>query len=388
MRKIAIIGSGIAGLVLGNFLREFNLNFKIIETKKEINPHEGYGIQLSTNSIKILNKIGFNKFDKDKFFNPKKVCFKSLNNQKLISEIDINTFNNENELYTCLRRPSLLKFLSKDLSEFIEFDKYVTNLEHSENKIKINFRDGSSENFDFLVIATGMDSNAKKFVCENSTNPHYSDSIAIRATFKDDLKIIDKENISLFLGNNAHLVTYPINKNQDLNAVLITKLQVEKDPYYKWRYSEEEQKLISSTLNEKLYIHNKDFKYVFEKRFNWWPINIDKNFAHPKFKNVFVIGDALFSNLPTLAQGAAQAIESAFEVSNYFRAADYFDLQSYYRRRIKRLNLIDRRTRINYFIFHLSNPFLILIRNIFLKFFSKNKFFLNQYLGKVYKTNW
>tara|TARA_B100000315_G_scaffold203586_1_gene196655 strand:+ start:423 stop:560 length:138 start_codon:yes stop_codon:yes gene_type:complete len=38
MRKIAIIGSGIAGLVLGNFLREFNLNFKIFETKKEINP--------------------------------------------------------------------------------------------------------------------------------------------------------------------------------------------------------------------------------------------------------------------------------------------------------------------------------------------------------------
>ena len=59
MRKIAIIGSGIAGLVLGNFLREFNVNFKIFETKKEINPHEGYGIQLSTNSIKILNKIGF-----------------------------------------------------------------------------------------------------------------------------------------------------------------------------------------------------------------------------------------------------------------------------------------------------------------------------------------
>ena len=114
MRKIAIIGSGIAGLVLGNFLKEFNLNFKIFETKKEINPHEGYGIQLSTNSIKILNKIGFNNFDKDKFFNPKKVCFKSLNNQKLISEINIYTFNNENELYTCLRRPSLLKFLSKD----------------------------------------------------------------------------------------------------------------------------------------------------------------------------------------------------------------------------------------------------------------------------------
>ena len=195
MRKIAIIGSGIAGLVLGNFLREFNLNFKIFEIKKEINPHGGYGIQLSTNSIKILNKIGFNNFDKDKFFNPKKVCFKSLSNQKLISEININTFNNENELYTCLRRPSLLKFLSKDLSEFIEFDKYVTNLEHFENKIKINFRDGSSENFDFLVIATGMDADTKKFVCENNTNPHYSGSIAIRATFKDDLKIIDKEKI-------------------------------------------------------------------------------------------------------------------------------------------------------------------------------------------------
>ena len=57
MKKIAIIGAGISGLFIANlFKRNPNYQITIFEKNKTINIEEGYGIQLSVNSVKLLNK--------------------------------------------------------------------------------------------------------------------------------------------------------------------------------------------------------------------------------------------------------------------------------------------------------------------------------------------
>ena len=59
-KKVAIIGSGIAGLVLASLLKT-NSNFELVVYEKgdNLNLEEGFGLQLSVNSVSILNKIGF-----------------------------------------------------------------------------------------------------------------------------------------------------------------------------------------------------------------------------------------------------------------------------------------------------------------------------------------
>ena len=62
MKKIAIIGAGISGLFVANLFKgtkKYQVN--IFERNSSINLNEGYGIQLSVNSIKLLNKIQFDK---------------------------------------------------------------------------------------------------------------------------------------------------------------------------------------------------------------------------------------------------------------------------------------------------------------------------------------
>ena len=63
MKKVGIIGAGISGLFIANLLKK-NLNYQItvFEKNHSIDLEEGYGIQLSVNSVKLLNQIGFNKF--------------------------------------------------------------------------------------------------------------------------------------------------------------------------------------------------------------------------------------------------------------------------------------------------------------------------------------
>tara|TARA_B100000767_G_scaffold12743_1_gene12285 strand:+ start:273 stop:536 length:264 start_codon:yes stop_codon:yes gene_type:complete len=83
MKKIVIIGGGISGLYIANLLRQ-NPNYETIvyEKNNSANLEKGYGIQLSVNSIKLLNKIGFQNVSSEEKFYPSKVDFYSLKNKK------------------------------------------------------------------------------------------------------------------------------------------------------------------------------------------------------------------------------------------------------------------------------------------------------------------
>ena len=54
--------------------------------------------------------------------------------------------------------------------------------------------------------------------------------------------------------------------------------------------------------------------------------------------------------------------------------------------RIKRTKMIDRKSKFNYFIFHISNPLICFIRNILMKHLVRNNKFINSYLGTIYKN--
>ena len=75
-KKIAIIGAGISGLVFANFLKKNSeYEFTIYEKNSSLDLFSGYGVQLSANSVSILNKINFSEFEIDNKFNPKKNRF-------------------------------------------------------------------------------------------------------------------------------------------------------------------------------------------------------------------------------------------------------------------------------------------------------------------------
>jgi len=86
-----------------------------------------------------------------------------------------------------------------------------------------------------------------------------------------------------------------------------------------------------------------------------------------------------------MAQGASQSIEAANEIFELI-SNNHGDIQSeYFKNRTRRTDLISKRSKLNYFGFHISNPLLKIFRNKILKILVKNKNFINSYLGKVYK---
>ena len=383
MKKIAIIGAGISGLFLANlFKKNSNYEVTIYEKNNSIELDEGYGIQLSTNSIKLLNEIGFDTLNQNERFNPEKIDFYEIKNEKKICNLNISKFNSEKCKYTTLRRSKLIGFLKDKLEEnIIKYNHSITKIESDNNKISLTFNTSESVNFDRLIISDGVFSKGKSLISNNKINPSYNNSIAIRGNIsRESLGNLNEKNISLFLGANFHYVLYPLSEDKDyfnFIGVLEHKLTVNEYDNYELFNEEPFIQIIKDKLQNKVSTQILDNL----NNIKCFPIFVSKDLFKPR-NNIFLVGDAFFAFPPSFAQGASQSIEGASELFNNI----INNQNNFYNNRVKKVKMINNRSKLNQFIFHLSNPILIFFRNIILKILVKNKNFLENYLGKIYKN--
>ena len=381
MKKVAIIGAGISGLFIANlFNRNPNYQVSIYEKNSSVALEEGYGVQLSVNSIKILNEIGFEKLQNNEKFNPEKINFYSSKSLKKICELDIANFNSEDCKYTTLKRSTLINFLKKDLREYIKTGYNISKIDQQDKQIKISFENGETKECDYLIISDGVFSKSKSLISKSETKPKYNNTLAIRGILTKSLESIDDKNISLFLGPDFHHVIYPVSPNGDLNFIAIMK----------YHLSEEDQKNYSlfsdntfiKKVLQKIPLENKDFLDDL-KELKIFPVFISDNFHKLQSNNVHLIGDAFFAFPPSFAQGASQSIEGAYEL---FKSIENNTESNFFKNRVKKTKMVNIRSKFNQFSFHLSNPLTTFARNILLKRLVKNKKFLESYLGKIYQN--
>jgi len=376
MKKIAIIGCGISGLYFANQLQRNKFyDYTIYEKKNELNLNDGYGIQLSVNSIKLLNEIGFKNILATEIFFPKMINFFDAKSCKKICDIDISKFNYENNRYTTLKRSVLINFLLSNIpQENIKNNIELISIEKGE-KLKLTLSNNSIEEFDYLVVSDGVFSKTNSIILGKNNDPQFFNSIALRGNIKN----IDNNDISLYLGSNFHFVIYPVNQNNEYNFISIVRKKLSKDQIL-------DQNLFSSSdflksLSKELYQKTSfDLKGKLEN-IRSFPIYVSNKFKTFKKKNIYFVGDALFAFPPSFAQGASQSIEAAKDLFEEINN----NTNSYYEKRIKKIKEVNWRSKLNHFAFHLSNPFFIFIRNLILKILVKNNKFLDIYLGKIYK---
>ena len=380
MKKIAIIGAGISGLFVANLFKE-NLNYQvtIYEKNTSIDLDEGYGIQLSTNSIKLLNKIGFNTLENKDRFHPDKIDFYTIEPEKKICDLNISDFNSVDCKYTTLKRSKLVEFLKDRLNDnIIKYNHSIEKIEKNDDQIYLTFNENNKVICDYLIISDGVFSKGKSLISNNEIKSSYNNSIAIRGNIsRNKLQNLNENNISIFMGHNFHYVIYPVNKDKEnYNFIGILKYQLTAKELENYSIFKEE--TFIQGIKDRL--QNKISTTILDD-IKCFPVFVSKGYLKPG-KNIFLLGDAFFAFPPSFAQGASQSIEGASELFDNITNNKIF----FYDNRVAKVKMVNNRSKLNQFAFHVSNPVVVFLRNISLKILTKNKKFLENYLGKIYKN--
>ena len=231
-----------------------------------------------------------------------------------------------------------------------------------------------------MIISDGVFSKSKSLISKNEVKPIYNNTLAIRGILTKSYENIDNKNITLFLGSDFHQVIYPVSPSGELNFIAIMK----------YRLSPEEQKNYS-LFSDNSFIKKVLKKFPFKnkvflddlKELKIFPVFVSKNFYKLQNDNIHFIGDAFFAFPPSLAQGASQSIEDAYEL---FRRIENNTESNFFKSRVNKTKMVNIRSKFNQFAFHISNPLIIFFRDFFLKRLEKKKKFLESYLGKIYKN--
>ena len=389
-KKIIIVGAGIAGLTLANFLKKNNFNnFRVYERfeKKLTRPT---GIQLTPNAVRILDFLDSrfflnNNFNRINYLNINAVNSKNFNDK---SDLRINLQNivSDKMPYLTCDRNILMKFLEKNLSsKEIFYNRQVVQTIKDHNIIRVKFNDGSEDYCDLLVSADGMFSNSR---LDNNiiTNTNF---YAYRGVLKNFYSKYSLENdvIRLWLSGNKHLVTYYISNQNDLSFTGISK-------------STQKTKLTNDHINYSIPFPADEFRSLFSSENKIlremldtihevyrWPIFSLKKRVFYRDNQIFV-GDSSHGTVPFQAQGAALAIEDSYVlyeqiIKNITNNLGVF----YFNKRNKRVRRVILRSHLNVFLFHLKNPFFLLLRSIIFKVIEKSFLAKKIMFGWIFNYN-
>jgi len=257
----------------------------------------------------------------------------------------------------------------------IKFGKEVKKVSKIKDKLLINFEDNTNDLVDFIIVSDGVFSKTKSIIENKTIKPRYNGSIAIRTVIKSSEEFnYENESISLIMFPKAHVVIYPINKKNEFNVVCVV------------RQKSFQNNDIHSIIKKEILSQNKSLKNLFNGHLESWPIYVTKTPSKSIYENLFYLGDAFHTFSPTMAQGASQSIEGANELFNLLSEDTKGIHDLYFKKRLERTKLINNRSELNYFSFHLSNSLMIRVRNMMLKKITKSEKFLDIYLKNIYQT--
>lgn len=302
-KSVVIIGAGIAGLTAALCLKRHSIKAEIIERRETITT-QGAGIQITPNAYHVLNLLGLGSKLKKASHQVEHLSVFKASTGKLITKMPLGQDFEKTygAPYLVLKRQQLLDILSRETAKQkikITFDK-----EYKSHKAKKN---------DIIIGADGVWSKVREDI--NDADARFSGRTAYRALIPAKAAASTTLNdLSMWLGDQAHFVAYPADQSGTLNLVFIVKSTLIEN-----RWSSPAKK---AEIMQHLTGWNKDVIRLIELGENWqrWPLyTVPPKHSWSKGNKV-LIGDAAHAMLPFLAQGGAMAIEDAASLAT--RLAD------------------------------------------------------------------
>lgn len=394
-QRILIAGAGLAGLTSALALAERGFSVSIMEKAPALS-EVGAGLQLAPNATRLLARLGIMDDLLPHAVSPHALyLMDGIKAQPFMRmELGAQAKQRWNAPYITCHRADLQAALLKAVRDhpLITLQLGANVLSHhimaDKVTIRIDYNDQITDHSGQLLLGCDGVWSAQRArlphgtpafnnPAPDSTRARFTDHIAWRTTLPAEQvplsflqSLQDDLSVSAWLGQNAHLIAYPIKKGKAYNFVAITDGE---DIGASW-----DMKGDSAALIRRFKDWSPAVTDVLKAAPQWtfWPM-----FEMPEPKLVLdnrlvLLGDASHAMTPFAAQGAAMAIEDAAclaahlspDENNHAKALAAFEQQ-----RLVRIAKVARRGKLNRIAYHASGP-LALGRNLLFRFRKSEKF--------------
>ena len=294
-KNVTIIGAGIAGLTAALCLNKHSIPVKIIEKRAALTS-AGAGIQITPNAFRILDALGLGEFIKTSSHRVKQLKICKARTGNIITDMPLGADfeNTHGAPYLVLKRQAIIEALYQQVMAqniLIQFNKK---------------HDKPADITDEIIIgADGVWSIVREQI--NGPEASFSGRTAFRSMISAEKARNPNtpKDLTMWLGDKAHFVAYPVDEAGTLNLVCVVK-------------NEQPEKRWSSPATSHEVLHhlkdwNDDILGLVDLGENWqrWPLyTVSPNQSWSR-DNKVLIGDAAHAMVPFLAQGGAMAIEDA-----------------------------------------------------------------------------
>ncbi|KAJ4128744.1 hypothetical protein NW765_013135 [Fusarium oxysporum] len=324
--RIAIIGGGIAGIVLAISLLKRNIPCKIYERAHAFNDI-GAGLGISPNAQDAMVACdpsvhnAFKKVASGNIWESKKsFVFEFLDGMDTATtDSPLLHIENRTGLQGCHRGSFVNELLKLLPSDVVDFNKQLQVVEEgSTGRIRLVFQDGAIEEADAVVGCDGIKSKVREILFgadHPSSKCSYTHKYAYRGMIpmRQAVEVLGEEralNATIWMGKDKHLLSYPVAHGTILNVVAYCSSSDE--------WPSESQLVLAATKEDLL----RDFEGFrpsvlkvldHTERLDRWAIFDLGDHPVPSFAKgrICIIGDAAHASSPHHGAGAALCIEDA-----------------------------------------------------------------------------
>ncbi|KQV28017.1 salicylate hydroxylase [Rhizobium sp. Root1203] len=346
----AIIGAGVAGLTAALALAKHGISSEIFEQAPALT-EVGAGLQLSPNATRILDRLGVIESLTDVWLEPQSIRLISGTSLRELAAVPSGQFARSrwNAPYGVLHRATLQATLLDAVLKSPHCTLHLgAGIENGELPSVIR-------KADVLIGADGVWSKARGLI-DGSPSSRFSGNVAHRFTIaaKNAPAFLDRASVSAFLGPSAHLICYPLRETESFNMVAIASGHAASHAWLGQPTAAQRQHLISrfSRWNGALVS-----LFAGAGEMTFWPLYEATAGKWQNGRDTVLIGDAAHAMMPFAAQGAAMAIEDAYELAAFLATRSTAEaLPLFEAHRLPRINRLRQRGAFNRFAYHARGP--------------------------------
>lgn len=352
--NIDIIGAGIGGLTTAIALERKGIKTRIFEQAKQIK-EVGAGIILANNAMQVYEKLGLRKVIEENG-NPISSMNITKPNLKPLSKIDLSYFEQKHNTKNIAIHRGLLQqiLIDKLKSTKINLDHKLTSIVENTNGYELKFENEEKTQSSTVLGADGINSIVRKNLFPNN-EVRNANQICWRGVTEYKLPTKFKNELNEAWGKTERFGFVQISESKVYWYALksfknnMNEFSINEIEQYFSDYNSIIQNIIKSTKKEQ--INTAEISDL--KPTNTWCKS-----------NVCLIGDSAHATTPNMGQGACQAIEDAYVLSEclskYGTTKAFYEYQNL---RLAKAHQVVKASWIVGKIAHLSNPILIGLRN-------------------------